>query len=166
MSSPTCIRCNRDLTLEVSIERGMGAICAGVVLASMLERGSTDKVDLPFDPETMDIIVERRADGLHFNIYPAITYHSPTGFEIGYGGSGPADFALNIVEMFLRSAGDKADTIVNGQATCAETWRIYQTFKWEFIASMPKEGGVIRGETIRTWIEEHRTQRPLFTEES
>jgi hypothetical protein len=46
--------------------------------------------------------------------------HSPSGFEIGYGGSGPAQLALAILMMFT----DK-DTAS----------RLHQDFKWEFLAN-------------------------------
>lgn len=63
--------------------------------------------------------------------------HSPTGFEWGYGGSGPADLALNILGLFVPPP---------------EAWRLHQDFKWRFIAGMPKEGGTIRGADVVSWI--------------
>ena len=46
--------------------------------------------------------------------------HSPDGFNIGYGGSGPAQSALAIL---LHVLGDKDKAI-----------RLHQDFKWEFLA--------------------------------
>lgn len=47
--------------------------------------------------------------------------HSPTGFESGYGGSGPAQLALAI----LLAAG------LSNERAC----HLHQAFKWEFIAT-------------------------------
>lgn len=58
-------------------------------------------------------------------------WHSPDGFEWGYGGSGPADLALNIL---LAATEDRDFAASNHQA-----------FKWRFVASLPIAGGVIRG---------------------
>jgi hypothetical protein len=40
---------------------------------------------------TEDIICERKEEGVFVNIPQTIVDHSPSGFEWGYGGSGPAD---------------------------------------------------------------------------
>ena len=86
-----------------------------------------------------DIICFRDADGTHTNVPQRIIQHSPTGFAWGYGGSGPADLALNILSIF---AGQEF----------AE--RYHQDFKWEFIATLPYEGGTIKREDILSWIKE------------
>ena len=49
--------------------------------------------------------------------------HSPTGLEWGYGGSGPAQLALALL----------ADALQDDEAAL----RLYQTFKWEVVASLP-----------------------------
>jgi len=86
-----------------------------------------------------DIVLERhRYDGSSIvNIEQRIKYHSPTGFEWGFGGSGPADLALNILSYFV---------------PVDEAFRLHQEFKWEFIASVPFDGGTIKNEAIRAWI--------------
>lgn len=48
--------------------------------------------------------------------------HSPTGFNVGYGGSGPAQLALAI----LLEAGLPDD----------EASTLHQKFKWEFLATI------------------------------
>lgn len=72
------------------------------------------------------------------NVPHKIVYHSPSGFEWGYGGSGPADLALNILAVFVP---DKY------------AMQYHQAFKWAFIAPMPHEGGIIYASDIRQWIE-------------
>lgn len=65
--------------------------------------------------------------------------HSPTGFEWGYHGSGPADLALNVLALFVPPP---------------EAWRLHQEFKRAFIAPMPRQGGVLRAAAIIEWIRE------------
>jgi len=88
-----------------------------------------------------DIILKRDRNGIDTNVPRRIIYHSPDGFEWGYGGSGPADLAWNILSLFV------------GQR---EAQIYYQKFKFEFIATMPREGGVIKREVILKWIEEQK----------
>jgi hypothetical protein len=84
-----------------------------------------------------DIICSRTQNGIKTNVPRRFFYHSPTGFEWGYGGSGPADFAWNILSIFI---GQK------------EAEKYYQKFKFEFIATLPREGGTIPRELILEWI--------------
>lgn len=65
--------------------------------------------------------------------------HSPSGFEIGYGGSGPAQLALAILMMFT---DDKTAS------------RLHQDFKWEFLAKEEyRERDIITIEVdIPAWI--------------
>ena len=52
-----------------------------------------------------------------------LAYHSPTGLEWGYGGSGPAQLALALLADAL---GDDEKAIM-----------LHQAFKWEVVASLP-----------------------------
>jgi hypothetical protein len=149
----TCLSCNRPLSLAASVMRGLGAICAAKAAADAAAADSGDLVDLPFNPLLKDIVCERRTDGLHFNIYQIFRHHSPTGFEIGYGGSGPADFALNILEIFFRELGYKPEVgIWDKQKVCRGSWALHQQFKEVFVSQLPREGGTIKGSVIRLWI--------------
>jgi hypothetical protein len=68
-----------------------------------------------------------------------IIKHSPDGFAWGYGGSGPADLALNILfELTDFSTAEK----------------LYQEFKREKIARIPYSGGKLTLEEIRDWLAE------------
>jgi hypothetical protein len=60
--------------------------------------------------------------------------HSPTGFEFGYGGSGPAQLALAIL---ADCCGDEL----------AVTY--HQAFKWAVIARIPGPGGSLTGTFVR-----------------
>ncbi|MGH2331772.1 DUF6166 domain-containing protein [Thermoanaerobacter mathranii] len=68
-----------------------------------------------------------------------IVKHSPTGFEWGYGGSGPADLALSIL----------ADTV--GYKTAQN---FYQIFKWEIVANFPYEEWQITEEEIKEFLKQ------------
>ena len=70
--------------------------------------------------------------------------HSPAGFEWG-GGSGPAEPALDIL-LEATGEGDFA----------AEH---HQTFKREFVAPLPFDGGVIEAAKISELIGERRPDR-------
>lgn len=97
----------------------------------------------------MDIILKRTEDGvetnvIHFCRADGVGCHSPTGFEWGYGGSGPSDLAYNI----LRTIGLP---IPKAQA-------LYHHFKRAFIESMPHEGRTIKEAEIWQWINEMRKE--------
>lgn len=129
-----CRRCGRILKKEPWASRGIGKICerkAGIE-ASKQDNGDTDII-VPYDGG--DIWIERQAaptmlvpgvhmnqthtaSGVRTNVQRTIYRHSPTGFNFGYGGSGPADLALNILLMFCKP----------GKAN-----HIYQQFKFEFL---------------------------------
>lgn len=87
-----------------------------------------------------DVVCSRNEDGIQTNVPRRIIKHSPTGFAWGYGGSGPADFALNILSVFI------------GQEE-AERNGLYQLFKQDFIIPLPQEGGTIPRAEILKWID-------------
>lgn len=72
----------------------------------------------------------------HLGLRLNLRNHSPTGFEWGYGGSGPAQAALAIL----------ADFYDDRQAVA-----VYQTFKGQVIARVPRQGRIITGTEIELW---------------
>lgn len=78
------------------------------------------------------------AGGALVDIPQTFVYHSPTGFEWGYGGSGPADLALNVLALFV---------------PLPEAWRLHQRYKFAVIARLPREGGTITAYSVRRWID-------------
>ena len=70
-------------------------------------------------------------DGRPLNPRLDLYNHSPTGFEWGYLGSGPAQLALAIVADHLGDAN--------------EALQIYQDFKFEVVASLPQDEWVLTG---------------------
>lgn len=78
-----------------------------------------------------EVVVMRAGNcGPQVTRYPLqhVVVHSPTGFEYGYGGSGPADLALSILFDWrgVRPDLGQWDDHLAGLA---------QAFKWEFIAN-------------------------------
>ena len=84
-----------------------------------------------------------------------LVHHSPTGFEFGYGGSGPADLALNIIEAVLLNTKYHGERMRVFDGSCFEkSYDLHQDFKWKFIAKIPYNGGQIAYDTIVKWINE------------
>lgn len=157
-----CLRCNRPLKDPESVKRGYGPICWAMVqpeLENEMDKTEDQTANVLAEPLDEYIVMRRDEHGVMTNVPHLITHHSPTGFEFGYGGSGPADLALNILEVVLRMTGYK------GAAT-RDTWKgdkcfrlayqLHQPFKWEFIAKVPREGGKIYTNDIVAWIEANK----------
>jgi hypothetical protein len=91
-----------------------------------------------------DFILKRNPSGQpgFKGVEHIIIRHSPPGMEWGYGGSGPADLALNI----LHACGLQQ----------AELDTLYQDFKFAFVAPMPAAGGVIRRREVLEWVRKMR----------
>jgi hypothetical protein len=79
-------------------------------------------------------------DGVSLDPRPSqrVWNHSPDGFNWGYGGSGPAQFALAI----LLHAGLDRDTAVH----------VHQALKWDFVARLPQASFDVEFD-LRAWIE-------------
>jgi Family of unknown function (DUF6166) len=65
-------------------------------------------------------------DGQPLNPRLDLWNHSPTGFEWGYGGSGPAQLALALLADHLDDDGKAVS--------------LYQAFKFAVVAKLPKRG--------------------------
>lgn len=76
-----------------------------------------------------------------------IVCHSPDGFQWGYGGSGPADLALNMLFDYLLRTHCKG-------ARCMAV-DLHQSFKWDFIARQGRELS-ITGAEIEKWLAAHK----------
>lgn len=104
------------------------------------------------------VMDDRRDVGGHAYLLPIrldLWNHSPTGFEWGYGGSGPAQTALALLADAL---GD------DGWAV-----RLHQEFKWAYVsrwAGNNREAGLVEqwritDEEIRAWADDQEFQRML-----
>jgi hypothetical protein len=87
-------------------------------------------------------------DGRRLNPRPDLWNHSPTGFEWGYVGSGPAQLALAIL----------ADYLGNDE----QALNLYQRFKWAVVAKLPRRSWTLTGEQIELEVRKFREQDPLL----
>lgn len=90
------------------------------------------------------------------NVPRSCIHHSPSGHEWGYSGSGPSDLALDILNWFYPPGRSKENQVVchNGYSS-RSAWDLHQEFKQEFIAQIPREGGIIKADNIRQWLTKH-----------
>ena len=70
--------------------------------------------------------------------------HSPDGFEWGYCGSGPSQLALAVL----------ADHLGNDE----QALNLYQRFKWEVIAKLPKHKWTLTSQDIEQAIKDIRQE--------
>lgn len=94
---------------------------------------------LPGVEHVSPIMLHRLEGGeAHVSIPQRWKVHSPTGFEWGYRGSGPADLALNILGLFVHPP---------------EAWRLHQHFKEGVIAQLSRDQSHrIPGAQVIEWI--------------
>jgi hypothetical protein len=106
-------------------------------------------------------VLVKTDNGRNATILPHCVLHSPTGFETGYGGSGPADLALSILADFLgvapeRMAAALKNTFLFDLSTPShKAFRYHQDFKWQFISGRnlaPGKSYEILGAEIASWI--------------
>ncbi len=101
---------------------------------------------------------EEVVGGVITNVPHLVVQHSPSGFEWGYGGSGPADLALNVCQWYLIHIGYRGEKSQCYDGNCFSlAFVLHQRFKSEFIATAPREGITIPIERIAEWFDEHVT---------
>ena len=120
-------------------------------------------------PRFTEQIVMRRLPAYSMvgtNVPHTVIHHSPNGFDFGYGGSAPADLALNIVEELLRLRGFKGRRVACYRGDCFEVaFLLHQDFKEEFIAGMSQDGGLIPYEQAQAWLTPYITENSLIRRE-
>jgi hypothetical protein len=150
-----CGICGRKLSNPLSVYRGIGPICYG------RHRNGDSMMDSDFcdkhlaEPLENGVILKRDEQGTATNVPHLVVHHSPTGFEWGYGGSGPADLALNIVEIFLNRMGYAGERMKCYDGDCFKlAWRLHQDFKWKFVANADRDNAIISYNAIMAYMEE------------
>jgi len=164
-----CSRCKKPLSNPVSVDAGMGPICRGHKGVDMdtCKREEFSDAAVIGEHEAVDLeealVLQRDGDDSHAivrsNVPHLVVHHSPDGFEFGYGGSGPADLALNVCQWYLESIhyhGEKTQCFDGNCFSLA--WILHQEFKREIIANVPHRGVFIPMVTIRAWFEAHITE--------
>jgi hypothetical protein len=115
--------------------------------AALQRPTQTDPTTSPVQPQEKRYVMIRRdgeavalvegAGPTHELVH--VVRHSPTGVEFGYGGSGPADLARSILT-------DAVGPEIADQH--------YQDFKWDFVARLVYQGGVISISQIHEWLKQ------------
>lgn len=184
MANNYCGICGRALDNPASVRRGIGPDClANLKLGALKTDDNQNRYIIePIFNFRNDLVWRQVGDGLAVNVPQVTVWHSPTGFGIGYSGSGPADLALNICELFLPHRPLTAKELRRGQIKppssklideeyerqpvhCWREWyasrfavRVHQDFKFEFLAgkgaSANREAGQISGPVIREWLQD------------
>jgi len=100
-------------------------------------------------PEGVQITVQtvgHNGDAPQVRPLKHVAYHSPSGLEWGYGGSGPADLALSILCDLLDEHPQGMEEIERTQA-----WHFHQAFKWQVVSTWG-EAWHIREDQVRHWL--------------
>jgi hypothetical protein len=87
-------------------------------------------------------------DGRRLNPRHDLWNHSPSGFEWGYGGSGPAQLALAIL---ADHCGDDE-----------EAFNFHHRFKWMIVAELPGRGWKLTSRDIEQVLQTLREAEPLL----
>lgn len=110
-----------------------------------------------------DLVWQRSADGeLETNVRWRVRHHSPTGFEIGYTGSGPADLALNAMAALFAVKDGHPIKCFDGNVS-DQAWHLHQPFKFEFLAGADRQSGRIAWAEIDAWLKTQQ-QEDLATQ--
>jgi len=84
-----------------------------------------------------------------------VVQHSPDGYEWGYGGSGPADLALNVLHRCLPPWCDGCEPVDLFRGNCSEVaFQLHQAFKREMIAGRDPAGDDLLGSDVDQWIDD------------
>jgi hypothetical protein len=143
-----CQVCGRPLSDPASIAAGMGPICAGKnPRRESVEERHSNIMDIYLEESrliprlTQGLVLQRLDTGrIATNVPHRFVHHSPSGFEYGYGGSGPADLALNLAEFVVNGvkpdANAKAVRLWDGSTVTFEAWIIHHDLKFQLLAPM------------------------------
>jgi len=157
-----CAICGRPLTDPESVRRGIGPICWSGGDGAEEQHSEPHDFTL-FEPLADGVILKRDEVGVWTNVQHHVVVHSPTGFEWGYAGSGPADLALNIVQTLLNERGYTGERVDCYQGWCWDkAWELHQDLKFDIIARVPHEGATIPYELLSNWLTEHLTTEIPF----
>ena len=153
-----CEKCGRETNFDSSVDAVLNGwqcpecgcyLCDDCAGWKLLSEHPADesicsecaKKFVPAIPDFGDVVCSRDGEGPHTNVPHRIVRHSPSGLLWGYGGSGPADLALNILSVYI------GQRLAEG---------LYQDFKFEVVAKLPHEGGTIKREDILKWVEQKK----------
>ena len=149
-----CAACQRPAAEHTDADYAASAACA--------EADVVVRDDRRLTREICDVVIERRPTGRLLGFTAAdqqpevavevevdghplerrYVVHSPTGYEFGYGGSGPTELALNILGEFVPPS---------------EAWLLRCPFRDEFIVPLDRNRfrHVLPAAEVRAWITTH-----------
>jgi hypothetical protein len=129
----------------------------------------------PLPVDRIGLVVERGERGVRANV-PHVVYHSPTGYNYGYAGAGPADLALSTlcalipppdpaaeerVRALGGSARKRADaddslwslTTPDGVRISRLAMRLHGFFQDTFVVAMKDDHAHVPIHILTSWIE-------------
>ena len=99
--------------------------------------------------------------GLSWRLLGHCKLHSPTGFEVGYGGSGPADTAVSILADYFDENPHAVERAWRGRSDACPSVALHQFFKFEVIAGIQLEPGdvhTLEESSITAWLTERHPE--------
>ena len=101
--------------------------------------------------------------GIHRHALRHCNLHSPTGFEVGYPGSGPADTAASILADYFGENPSVVERAWRGhwQESPSIAVKLHQFFKFDVIASIRVEPGksyTIDESRVTAWLVERHPE--------
>jgi hypothetical protein len=158
------------VTVDVLVNTSPVSVSPDVVADWVVDRARAfglASVERHADALSEGVTCWRAPDGTARSSIPqGHVHYAPRGFDWGFGGSGAADLAINVLALFLPLAADAAGVALRDGSSVTETaWALHQAFKYDLIATLPRAGGHISAETIKAWIATHPVvgADPLFS---
>lgn len=99
----------------------------------------------------------KRVENLAVTNVPYLISHHSTGFEWGYGGSGPHDLALNIAELICRHSGiytPRCETH-DGQCVAQAAFSVHHQMVVDLISAIPYQGCHLSYQQVTTILQCH-----------
>ncbi len=148
------------VTVDVVLPTAPVAASPDVVADWVVDRAHAvglASVARPADALIAGVTCWRAPDGTALSSLPQRHVHyAPMGIDWGFGGSGPADLALNVLARFLPLAPDATGVALrDGSSVSEAAWVLHQECKYDLIATLPRAGGHLPAATIRAWISTH-----------
>ncbi len=125
---------------------GHGHVCKHIVMAQLTEPAVAYVGIRTQEGARVWVVRNRPVASMTVEPLPHIVRHSPTGFEWGYLGSGPADLAYAILADY---AGEDV----------AE--RLAVRFKEEVVARLPRTAWMLTDAALTAFLERHNVVFPL-----
>jgi hypothetical protein len=119
------------------------------------ERARGYRIERAEDGQVSCVVM--RGLGMRDRALRHVAVHSPTGFEVGYSGNGPADLALSILADWL-DASRAPERYRWPEGREAWVWDLHQEFKRRWLAGLQVEPGQraeLAAHELRAFVAEH-----------